>query len=220
MHALGSFLAALEPTIPIIAAVVAAITGLILIIQNWGDICEWFGSLWEGVCDKIKAVWDGIKKYFSDIFGAIAAVFTQVFTGIKDFLSGIWDSVAKTCSAAWDSIKNVVEFALKLIASVISGAAQIITLPFTVFHASQVEGISEYTLAWLTSSTAESTLPLMPAKSWSLKSGACSFRVPRKSHIARKPSSYAVVSSAKPSELSPGASEKDSSMSSLRTEGF
>ena len=114
----------------IIAGVVAAIAGLILVFENWGDICEWFRDLWDTIWGAIKASLTGIFMFFSDTFGLIISLITSTFSGIADFLSGIWDNISGACSSAWDGIKNIIEFTVKLIASILDAAAQIITLPF------------------------------------------------------------------------------------------
>lgn len=143
--AIVAFFTAFGPVIAVIAAVVAAITGLIIVIKNWGAICEWFGKLWDSMCEGIKNVWNGTCKYLSDIFTSIAALVSKVFTGIKDFFSDIWESISGICSSAWDGICNIVSVGIKLIESIISGALKIITLPFSLIWENCKDAV---TAAW------------------------------------------------------------------------
>ena len=102
--AMGALNISMLPIIGIIAAVAAAIAGIIVIIQNWGAITEWFGNLWNTVCSGIGSMVETLKTWFSNLW---------------THLQGVWDGIC-----------NVVQTAVMLLGSIIQGAVDIITLPF------------------------------------------------------------------------------------------
>lgn len=102
--AMGALNVSMLPIIAVIAAVAAAIAGIIVIIQNWGAITQWFGELWNTICTGIGAMVDSLKAWFSNLWTHLQSV--------------------------WEGICNVVQTAVMLLGSIIQGAIDIITLPF------------------------------------------------------------------------------------------
>lgn len=79
----------LLPIIGIIAAIVAAIVGVIEIIKHWGEISEWFKGVWEKVVDGVKTV----------------------LQGLADFFTQLWDNIKSAAQDAWKNIVNgIVDF--------------------------------------------------------------------------------------------------------------
>lgn len=102
--AMGALNVSMLPIIAVIVAVAAAIAGIIVIIQNWGAITQWFGELWNTICTGIGAMVDSLKAWFSNLWTHLQSV--------------------------WEGICNVVQTAVMLLGSIIQGAIDIITLPF------------------------------------------------------------------------------------------
>ena len=103
----GALSAALLPIIGIIAAITAAIAGIILIIKNWGKIVEWFKGIWEHVCNFLSRLWEGLKTVFTNIWNGIKDVFTKVTSAIADFAKRAWEGIKTTLSNIWNGIKSV-----------------------------------------------------------------------------------------------------------------
>ena len=102
----GSFGAILLPIIGIAAGIAAAITAVILIIQNWGSICEWFGNLWN-------AIWSGVTSFFGGVGQSIQDTWTGAMDWIKqkadDAKSGIlstFQGIEDGCINAFNSVKD------------------------------------------------------------------------------------------------------------------
>ena len=103
----GALSAALLPIIGIIAAITAAIAGIILIIKNWGKIVEWLKGIWEHVCNFLSRLWEGLKTVFTNIWNGIKDVFTKVTSAIADFAKRAWEGIKTTLSNIWNGIKSV-----------------------------------------------------------------------------------------------------------------
>ena len=132
----GSFGAILLPIIGIVAGIAAAITAVILIIQNWGSICEWFGNLWNaiwsgvtsffgGVGQSIQDTWNGamdwIKQKADDAKSGILSTFQGIEDGCINAFNSVKDGITNAISTAYNNVKDW----FQKIKDVLSG-----TLPF------------------------------------------------------------------------------------------
>lgn len=105
---LGSTLtASLAP----IAAVVLAITAIIMVIKNWDAIVEVAKELWKGFCDFmlsiIKAIgdaWDDFVEFLSGLIEEFVNFWSEAWDSIKQFFSDIWDGICQIASDAWNAI--------------------------------------------------------------------------------------------------------------------
>lgn len=132
----GSFGAILLPIIGIAAGIAAAITAVILIIQNWGSICEWFGNLWNaiwsgvtsffgGVGQSIQATWNGAMSWIiqkaDDAKSGILSTFQGIEDGCINAFNSVKDGITNAISTAYNNVKDW----FQKIKDVLSG-----TLPF------------------------------------------------------------------------------------------
>lgn len=123
--ALSMLQAPLLPLAGIILGVIAAITAIILVIQNWGAITEWLGGVWEAIKTKLSEIWNSIKETASN-----------VFTAIKDFLVSIWEAIKSAIGTAVNAIKTVVTTAWNAIKTGITTIVNAIkTVITTVWNA-------------------------------------------------------------------------------------
>lgn len=121
----GALDLALLPVIATIAAVSLVITGIIMLIKNWGAITDWlsekwsqfkdwFGDLWSGIVQACSDGWSATVDYFSgawsdffnmvnEFFQPIGQFFTDLWTGISDTASEIWTSITDFFSESWSS---------------------------------------------------------------------------------------------------------------------
>ena len=104
---IGIFAILTSPITLIILGIVAAITAIILIIQNWGSISEWFGNLWTTITTKLQEVWNSVKEFFVNCWNSICETAKNVWNGIKDFFVNIWTSISEFFSNVWNGIKEV-----------------------------------------------------------------------------------------------------------------
>ncbi|HHK5532773.1 TPA: phage tail tape measure protein [Bacillus mobilis] len=121
----GALNLAFLPVIATIAAVSLVITGIIMLIKNWGAITdwlsekwsqfkEWFGELWAGIVQACSDGWSATVDYFSgawsdflnmvnEFFEPIGQFFTDLWTGISDTTSEIWTGITDYFSESWSS---------------------------------------------------------------------------------------------------------------------
>lgn len=105
---LGSTLtASLAP----IAAVVLAITAIIMVIKNWDDIVEVAKELWQGFCDfmlniinAIGDAWNDFVDMLSGLIEEFVNFWSKAWESIKQFFSDIWESIKQIASDAWNAI--------------------------------------------------------------------------------------------------------------------
>lgn len=95
ISALG--ITALLPMIGIIAGVAAAIAVIIIIIQNWGKITEWFGDLWAKICNGVQTVWE-----------TVSTAVINLITGFVDGIKSLWEGLKEAISTAMEAIRDFI----------------------------------------------------------------------------------------------------------------
>ena len=104
---IGIFSVLTSPITLIILGIVAAITAIILIIQNWGSISQWFGDLWVSITTTLQEVWNNVKEFFMNCWQGICDTAISIWTAIKDFFVNIWTTISEFFSNIWNGIKEV-----------------------------------------------------------------------------------------------------------------
>lgn len=128
----GSFGAILLPIIGIAAGIAAAITAVILIIQNWGSICEWFGNLWNAIWSGVTSFFGGVGQSIQDTWNGAMSCISQkaddaksgvlsTFQGIKDGCINAFNSVKDGITNAISTAYNNVEYWFQKIKDTLSG---------------------------------------------------------------------------------------------------
>ncbi|MCU7676245.1 phage tail tape measure protein [Bacillus thuringiensis] len=139
----GALDLALLPVIATIAAVSLVITGIIMLIKNWGAITDWlsekwsqfkdwFGELWLGIVQACSDGWSATVDYFSgawsdflnmvnEFFEPIGQFFTDLWTGISDTASEIWTGITDFFSESWSSFIELADSILSPLGEFFSG---------------------------------------------------------------------------------------------------
>ncbi|EOP81278.1 phage tail tape measure protein, TP901 family, core region [Bacillus cereus HuB4-4] len=139
----GALNLAFLPVIATIAAVSLVITGIIMLIKNWGAITdwlsekwsqfkEWFGELWAGIVQACSDGWSATVDYFSgawsdflnmvnEFFEPIGQFFTDLWTGISDTASEIWAGITDYFSESWSSFIELADSILSPLGEFFSG---------------------------------------------------------------------------------------------------
>ncbi|WP_336975017.1 phage tail tape measure protein, partial [Bacillus thuringiensis] len=139
----GALNLAFLPVIATIAAVSLVITGIIMLIKNWGAITdwlsekwsqfkEWFGELWAGIVQACSDGWSSTVDYFSgawsdflnmvnEFFEPIGQFFTDLWTGISDKASEIWAGITDYFSELWSSFIELADSILSPLGEFFSG---------------------------------------------------------------------------------------------------
>ncbi|WP_046946998.1 phage tail tape measure protein, partial [Bacillus cereus] len=106
---------ALLPIIGIIVGLAAVITGIILVIKNWGAITDWlsekwsqfkdwFGELWSGIVQACSDGWSSTVEYFSEAWSSFVEMMHEFFAPIGQFFSDLWSGIVETASSWWSSL--------------------------------------------------------------------------------------------------------------------
>ena len=140
----------LLPIIGIASAVIAAISGIVLAVKNWGDITDWLSEkwnafkdwmsgLWDSISEKIQEVWNGIKDFFADIWEQIY----NVIEGPLKFIEGTIGAVMYAIYAVIYTVWEVIKFALEKAWNWISDTARSIFVPVANFFSDIWNGIKD-----------------------------------------------------------------------------
>ncbi|OUB11878.1 phage tail tape measure protein, partial [Bacillus thuringiensis serovar yunnanensis] len=111
----GALNLAFLPVIATIAAVSLVITGIIMLIKNWGAITDWlskkwsefkdwFGGLWSGIVQACSDGWSSTVTYFSGAWASFTEMMHSFFDPIGQFFSDLWSGIVNTASAWWSNL--------------------------------------------------------------------------------------------------------------------
>lgn len=99
-----------------IAAVVLAITAVIMIIKNWDAIVEVAKEIWQGFCDFMLSIitaigdaWNDFVDTLSGLIEEFVTFWSEAWESIKQFFSDIWEGIKQIASDAWDAITGFFE---------------------------------------------------------------------------------------------------------------
>ena len=140
----------LLPIIGIASTVIAAISGIVLVVKNWGDITDWLSEkwnafkdwmsgLWDTISEKIQEVWNGIKDFFADIWQQIY----NVIEGPLKFIEGTIGAVMYAIYAVIYTVWEVIKFALEKAWKWIGDTASAVFVPVANFFSGIWNGIKD-----------------------------------------------------------------------------
>lgn len=106
---MGLFTILTSPITLIILGIVAAITAIILVIQNWGIILEWLGNIWNAIVDFIVGVVTKWIEFQKAKFESLKNIVITVFTAVKNFIVNVWNGIVNTIANVWNTIVTKVK---------------------------------------------------------------------------------------------------------------
>lgn len=119
--AVSSLDVALLPIIGIVLGIIAAITVIIVIIQNWGSICVWFSALWTTIWDacsatfsswgdSIHTIWTDMQSWLTgkinDLKNEVTSTFTNMQNSVVGTFTGIRDGISNAIQTAYDNVRS------------------------------------------------------------------------------------------------------------------
>lgn len=115
----GALSATLLPIAGIVLGIIAAITALILVIQNWGAISDWIGQKWEELKQWCSNLWNGIvnswntgvdsvKKKLDEWVQNIANGFSSSLNSASQWVSDMASAIGQWASDMWNGCVNTV----------------------------------------------------------------------------------------------------------------
>ncbi|PFB05008.1 phage tail tape measure protein [Bacillus anthracis] len=113
--AVGALNIALGPVILAILGISAAITIIIAVVKNWGEITDWlsekwsqfsswFGELWSSLVQTCSDGWSSTVEYFSEAWASFVEMMHEFFDPIGQFFSDLWSGIVETASSWWSSL--------------------------------------------------------------------------------------------------------------------
>lgn len=110
----GELAGGLTATLAPIAAVVLAITAIIMVMKNWDEIIEVLEYAWDKLCDFILGIvktlvnaWNDFQEFMVGLIESFVEFWTDAWEDIKQFFTDIWDAICKIASNAWDTITGI-----------------------------------------------------------------------------------------------------------------
>lgn len=95
---------------PWTALAMAAVAAVLLIIEYWEPISEFFINLWEGIKEAGLAIWEMLKEAWT----SSVEFLSELWEGIAEFFSEIWETISEIFMEIWEPIQEawqeVVEF--------------------------------------------------------------------------------------------------------------
>lgn len=103
----GGFGNVLNATNPIILAIGAAIAGVVLVIQNWGSISEWFSGVWDTVSSSVSGMWESMKSKCSETFSNMQQSVEEHGGGIKGVIGAAGEQIQTVWGNAFTQVDNL-----------------------------------------------------------------------------------------------------------------
>ena len=129
----GALSTTLLPIAGIVLGIIAVITALILVIQNWGAISDWIGQKWEELKQWCSDLWNGIvnswntgienvKNKLNEWVQNIADGFSSALNSASQWVSDMASAIAQWASDMWNgSVKAVNDF----VSNIVNGIASL-----------------------------------------------------------------------------------------------
>lgn len=77
---------ALLPIIGIIVGLTAVITGIIVVIQNWGAITDWLSEKWSQFKDWFGELWSGFVQVCSEGWSSTVTYFSEAWSSFVEMM--------------------------------------------------------------------------------------------------------------------------------------
>lgn len=117
----------LFPIIATILAVIAVITAVILVFQNWDDIVKWFSENFDAFTGWIGEKAGSIGKWFSDTGSKISSSFSNIRDTISSFFTGLFESAVEWGSDMINGFVNGIKKEVGKVKDAVKGVADTIT---------------------------------------------------------------------------------------------
>ncbi len=112
-----------NPITWIIISIVALITAIILLWQNWDSVVAWIQGVWNGFVNGIKAGFDWIMNLFSGMptWLQVAIAAFMPFIGIPLLIINNWGSIVSFFTGLWGGITDAFRNGIEGVKNFITG---------------------------------------------------------------------------------------------------
>lgn len=107
--AIGAAIAAIGPFLAIAAAVVAAIVGIVEIVQHWGEITQWFSETWSNITNSINSEWANFKASFVATGNIISNAWTNLWNGVGSKVKTAWSNIKTSVTNGITNVKTSID---------------------------------------------------------------------------------------------------------------
>lgn len=107
--AIGAAIVAIGPFLAIAAAVVAAIVGIVEIVQHWGEITQWFSETWSNITNSINAEWANFKASFVATGNIISNAWTNLWNGVGNKVKTAWSNIKTSVTNGITNVKTSID---------------------------------------------------------------------------------------------------------------
>ena len=115
------------PIIGTILAIIAVVTAVILIFQNWDSIVKWFSSNFEAFKNWIGETVNSIGEWFGNMGSNIKGAFLDLWDQIYGFFSNLFESAVEWGSDMIDGFVKGIKKTVGKVTDAVKGVADTIT---------------------------------------------------------------------------------------------
>lgn len=115
------------PIIGTILAIIAVVTAVILIFQNWDSIVKWFSSNFEAFKNWIGETVNSIGEWFGSMGANIKGAFLDLWDQIYGFFSNLFESAVEWGSDMIDGFVKGIKKTVGKVTDAVKGVADTIT---------------------------------------------------------------------------------------------
>lgn len=119
--------ASMLPIVATILAIIAAVTAVILIFQNWDSIIKWFSSNFSAFKNWIGSTVNSISEWFGNMGANIKGAFLDLWDQIYGFFSNLFESAVEWGSDMIDGFVKGIKKAVGKVTDAVKGVADTIT---------------------------------------------------------------------------------------------
>ena len=106
---IASVVVAIAPFLAIAAAVVAAIIGIIEIVQHWSEITQWFSETWTNITHSMSQEWANFKEAFVATGNIISNAWTTLWTNVGNKVKTAWSNIKTSVNNGISNVKTAIE---------------------------------------------------------------------------------------------------------------
>lgn len=107
--AIGAVIVAIGPFLAIAATVVAAIVGIVEIVQHWGEITQWFSETWSNITNSINSEWANFKASFVATGNIISNAWTNLWNGVGNKVKTAWSNIKTSVTNGITNVKTSID---------------------------------------------------------------------------------------------------------------
>lgn len=115
------------PIIGTILTIIAVVTAVILIFQNWDSIVKWFSNNFEAFKNLIGETVNSIGEWFSNLGTKVGDAFSSLFDSISSFFANLYNDAIKWGADLIEGFVSGIKKTVGKVVNAVKGVADTIT---------------------------------------------------------------------------------------------